>query len=757
MSSIASLSEVRTMRHSHLLRTLLVAAALAVPAAAQGADLLHFQGRFTTALGAPFTGNHTLVLSIYSAPTGGTALWQETQTATAANGVISLLLGSVTPLPANLFDGTDRYLGVKADLDAEMTPRQLVAATPYAKRAGIAGDVPGANITPNTVTINGTPVINSLGEWIGSPTGLQGPQGLTGAIGAIGATGAQGLQGPQGDPGVAGPQGDPGATGSQGPQGDPGATGSQGPQGDTGAIGPQGPQGDTGAIGPQGPQGDTGAIGPQGPQGDTGAIGPQGPQGDIGPIGPQGSQGDPGAQGVQGDPGAAGPQGAQGDPGATGTQGPQGDPGPAGASPFALNGSNAVYTAGNVGVGTTTPTASVHSITGTNVNAMQGTNSSSTAGSVGVRGSQTAATGASFGVRGEAVGGTSIAVIGANTSTSTTFAVIGVEGVATSAASGGLGVLGLGSTQGVQGSTALASGVGVFGINSAGVGVQGQTSSASGTALVGLNTSTATNFGAGIIGQSNVTDGTGVQGTANGTGVQGPWGVSGSTTGAGGTTVGTAAIGVRGLASSSSATNWHIGVYGQSPVTTNGWAGYFSGNVNVTGTLSKGGGSFKIDHPLDPENKYLYHSFVESPDMKNIYDGVVVLDSTGSALVELPTWFSALNGDFRYQLTPIGGFAPLYISQEVSDNHFAISGGVSGMKVSWQVTGIRHDPFAQSNRIPMEEAKGPGERGFYLYPAAYGLPLSRGIDRLIAGGKVERLLTGEDEPTAQEGAPASQN
>jgi hypothetical protein len=728
------------MRHSHLLRILVCAAALAVPAAAQGADLLHFQGRFTNAGGAPFTGNHTLVVSIYSVPTGGSALWQETQTATAANGVMSLLLGSVTPMPANLFDGSDRYLGVKADLDPEMAPRQLMASTPYAKRAGIAGDVPGANITPNSVTINGLPVINSLGQWIGSPTGLQGPTGPTGA------TGATGSQGPQGDPGIAGvqgAQGDPGPIGPQGPQGDPGATGAtglQGPQGDPGVAGPQGPQGDPGAIGPPGPQGDPGA---------TGAMGLQGPQGDPGVAGPQG---------LQGDPGATGAQGPQGDPGIAGPQGLQGDPGAAGASPFALNGSNAVYTAGNVGVGTTTPTSSVHSITGTNVNAVLGTNSSSTAGSVGVRGSQTATTGASFGVRGEAAGGTSIGAIGSNTSTSTTFPVIGAEGVATSGTSGGLGVLGLGSTQGVQGVTALATGVGVFGSNSgttgSNVGVQGQTASPGGTALVGFNTSTATNFGIGIVGQSNLADGTGVQGFANGTGTQGPWAVSGSTSGGGGTSVGTAAIGVRGLASSSNATNWHIGVYGESPATTNGYAGYFTGKVNVTGTLSKGGGSFKIDHPLDPENKYLYHSFVESPDMKNIYDGVVVLDSTGQALVELPAWFSALNGDFRYQLTPIGGFAPLYIAQEVTDNHFAIAGGAPGMKVSWQVTGIRHDAFAQANRIPVEEAKGPGERGFYLYPAAYGLPLSRGIDRVIAGGKVERLLAGLDMPTPQDAAPA---
>src|SRR5262245_8440898 len=46
-----------------------------------------------------------------------------------------------------------------------------------------------------------------------------------------------------------------------------------------------------------------------------------------------------------------------------------------------------------------------------------------------------------------------------------------------------------------------------------------------------------------------------------------------------------------------------------------GLAGYFAGSVQITGNLAKGGGSFKIDHPLDPENKYLYHSFIESPDM----------------------------------------------------------------------------------------------------------------------------------------------
>jgi hypothetical protein len=58
-----------------------------------------------------------------------------------------------------------------------------------------------------------------------------------------------------------------------------------------------------------------------------------------------------------------------------------------------------------------------------------------------------------------------------------------------------------------------------------------------------------------------------------------------------------------------------------------------SGNTDILGTLTKPAGSFKIDHPLDPANKYLYHSFVESPDMKNMYDGNVTTDEAGLATV----------------------------------------------------------------------------------------------------------------------------
>jgi len=158
-----------------------------------------------------------------------------------------------------------------------------------------------------------------------------------------------------------------------------------------------------------------------------------------------------------------------------------------------------------------------------------------------------------------------------------------------------------------------------------------------------------------------------------------------------------------------------------------GWAGYFHGKVQVTGTLTKGGGSFKIDHPLDPANKYLSHSFVESPDMKNVYDGVVVLDERGEAVVGLPAWFDALNHDFRYQLTCIGSHAPVYVAEKIRDNRFRIAGGTPGLEVSWQVTGIRQDAFAQAHPIVVEEEKPPAEQGLYLHPEELGQPESLAI------------------------------
>ena len=161
---------------------------------------------------------------------------------------------------------------------------------------------------------------------------------------------------------------------------------------------------------------------------------------------------------------------------------------------------------------------------------------------------------------------------------------------------------------------------------------------------------------------------------------------------------------------------------------TAGLAGEFIGDVEVQGNLSKGGGSFKIDHPLDPENKYLYHSFVESPDMMNVYNGNITTDANGDAVVKLPDYFNALNKDFRYQLTVIGTFAQAIVGEKIKGNSFLIKTNAPNVEVSWQVTGIRQDPYANKHRIPTEEQKVERERGFYLYPNAYDQPEERGVE-----------------------------
>ena len=166
---------------------------------------------------------------------------------------------------------------------------------------------------------------------------------------------------------------------------------------------------------------------------------------------------------------------------------------------------------------------------------------------------------------------------------------------------------------------------------------------------------------------------------------------------------------------------------GVSGITNTGYAATFSGRVQVNGILSKSGGSFKIDHPLDPANKYLSHSFVESPDMMNVYNGNITTNERGEATVELPNYFEALNRDFRYQLTVIGQFAQAFVASEVSAGRFDIKTDQPNVKVSWQVTGIRQDAWANKNRIQVEEDKPAEERGYYLHPEVFHLPDSVNI------------------------------
>jgi hypothetical protein len=275
--------------------------------------------------------------------------------------------------------------------------------------------------------------------------------------------------------------------------------------------------------------------------------------------------------------------------------------------------------------------------------------------------------------------------------------------------------------------------------------VYGRSDSTSGYGLYGIASASGSGTSYGIYAQSNTTNGWAgyffgygvdavyVENAGSGRALRAYassdtaiWGSTDTgTAGVDGRASGPTSRGVYGRATSATGVNY--GVYGRTD-SPSGYAGYFLGNLSTTGTLSKAAGSFKIDHPLDPANQYLYHSFVESPDMKNIYDGVAVLDESGAAWVALPDWFEALNRDFRYQLTPIGGWAPLYIAQEIEGNTFRIAGGEPGMKVSWMVTGIRQDAYANAHRIPVEEEKPADERDLYLHPTELGQPADLGLD-----------------------------
>ena len=124
--------------------------------------------------------------------------------------------------------------------------------------------------------------------------------------------------------------------------------------------------------------------------------------------------------------------------------------------------------------------------------------------------------------------------------------------------------------------------------------------------------------------------------------------------------------------------------------------------------------NFRIDHPLDPDNKYLYHTSMESSERLNLYNGNTILDINGEAIITLPDWFEALNENYRYQLTPIGGAAPnLFVALEVNNNQFSIAGGSPGMKISWQISGTRKDAYARANQVKLEVDKTANERGKY--------------------------------------------
>ena len=129
--------------------------------------------------------------------------------------------------------------------------------------------------------------------------------------------------------------------------------------------------------------------------------------------------------------------------------------------------------------------------------------------------------------------------------------------------------------------------------------------------------------------------------------------------------------------------------------------------------------AIRIDHPADPDNQTLRHYPVYTPEMKTIYDGVVTTDSEGFATVQLPDYFEDMNENFRYHLTVIGVFAQAIVAEKVTNNQFVIQTDQPQVEVSWQVTGIRKDPYALANRRPSAQPKTGHEVGTYIHPEVY--------------------------------------
>lgn len=135
-----------------------------------------------------------------------------------------------------------------------------------------------------------------------------------------------------------------------------------------------------------------------------------------------------------------------------------------------------------------------------------------------------------------------------------------------------------------------------------------------------------------------------------------------------------------------------------------------NGNAWVRGTLTKGGGSFRIDHPL-PEKKdthYLYHSFIEGPKADLIYRGKINLIN-GIATVnidEVSTMtegtFELLTRDVQCFVNNINGWD--LVRGNVVGNILTIESQNpnSTDQISWMVVAERNDEWFRDSEMTDE-------------------------------------------------------
>lgn len=375
----------------------------------------------------------------------------------------------------------------------------------------------------------------------------------------------------------------------------------------------------------------------------------------------------------------------------------------------------------------------------------------------GVFGLGSSVTGANFGVYGQSNSTSGIGVFG----TATTISGTTYGGRFVGASNNGRGVSGLASsasgvTFGVEGRSDSTSGHGVFGWASASTGVthgiRGQSDSTSGRAVSGVAlansgqtyggsfTSLSPN-GVGISAEVPALTGLShgvlaISASDAGRGVLG-WATSptGVTSGVIGESASPSGHGVFGHGSATTGTNY--GVYGRTNSEA-GWGVWALGRSGASGTKS-----FRIDHPDDPEHRYLLHYSTESPEVLNAYRGTVTLDGAGEAVVELPRYFAKINKSPSYTLTAVGAPMPnLHVAEEIDENAlavgadagpgvlapkcwFRVAGGKPGAKVSWRVEAVRNDRWVRRYGAPIEVEKQDLERGTIQHPELYGAPVGR--------------------------------
>lgn len=191
-------------------------------------------------------------------------------------------------------------------------------------------------------------------------------------------------------------------------------------------------------------------------------------------------------------------------------------------------------------------------------------------------------------------------------------------------------------------------------------------------------------------------------------------------------------------------TNTVYGIYSEASGGAASYAGYFQGTLFVNGNFTATGTkAFTIDHPLDPDHKYLKHYSVESNEVSNFYSGTVITGADSLARVELPDYFESINTDIRYQLTVVGQWADAVVWKEAAGNRFEIKTSAPGVKVSWMIIARRNDLYMQQHPATDVVDKLPSEQGKYLMPALYQAAPSAGIHFVDDEQNKKQNLTGD--------------